>query len=262
MGCQKQGAVISDSTTVGLGWKEKIREESLSMGWLMKDEKLKLRLKVELNKQPTYLNFRNAMQQLLKQYPNGLTWDEIVKKAGLPQKKPHSGLIRRLEKDVGLKRFQSGGSVFWKIEHDGFYTIGYEGNDIDAFIEILTDNQVEQLIDVRELAFSRKSGFSKKLLTSFLKERGIRYNHFPSLGSPRAIRKKLYESMDYETFFKEYKQHIGDPDVFEELKDVERMGKMRKVVLMCYEEDYKRCHRSIIAEILSNRGWKIINLKS
>lgn len=40
-------------------------------------------------------------------------------------------------------------------------TIGYEGRKIDEFIERLKEFNISRLIDVREIPFSRKPGFSK-----------------------------------------------------------------------------------------------------
>ena len=41
------------------------------------------------------------------------------------------------------------------------YTIGYEGMIIEAFIASLCAQRIAHLVDVREVALSRKKGFSK-----------------------------------------------------------------------------------------------------
>jgi len=55
-------------------------------------------------------------------------------------------------------------------------TIGYEGTTIDAFIETLQRASITVLIDVREVALSRKKGFSKNQLASALAESGIEFD--------------------------------------------------------------------------------------
>jgi bifunctional DNA-binding transcriptional regulator/antitoxin component of YhaV-PrlF toxin-antitoxin module len=262
----KYTIVIPDSTIEKLNWKEgtelkeKIKKNSLLVKPLTKEEKEKLKLKKKLDMEPIYHNFRNTIKNLLKQYPNGLTWTEIKEKANLPQTAPNNKWVKQLEKDIGLKRIKSGTFTYWKISHDIIYTIGYEGKTIEQFIEVLQNNQIEQLIDVRQFAFSKKNGFSKGLLNYCLKDAGIIYKHFQSLGAPKTIRLELYKNMDYKTFFEEYKKHIDDPAVLENLRMIEGLANMRKTVLMCYEKDPKFCHRSIIANILSKRGWKIKHL--
>ena len=68
------------------------------------------------------------------------------------------------------------------------YTIGYEGRDIDEFVSLLKDNRITRLIDVREIPFSRKKGFSKSRLNERLQNENIDYVHIKALGSPSEIR--------------------------------------------------------------------------
>ena len=65
------------------------------------------------------------------------------------------------------------------------YTIGYEGTDIDRFIQTLRNVDVKVLADVRAVALSRKEGFSKSALSSRLEMEGISYIHFMELGDPK-----------------------------------------------------------------------------
>ena len=51
------------------------------------------------------------------------------------------------------------------------YTIGYEGSDIERFIETLVILKIEAVADVRELPISRKKGFSKNKLRESLARR-------------------------------------------------------------------------------------------
>jgi hypothetical protein len=43
-------------------------------------------------------------------------------------------------------------------------TIGYEGADVDDFVATLRSAGIRRLIDVRELAISRRRGFAKRAL--------------------------------------------------------------------------------------------------
>ena len=53
------------------------------------------------------------------------------------------------------------------------HTIGYEGLDTQKFLSLLSEHDIQTLVDIRELPLSRKSGFSKKALAHSLKRRGI-----------------------------------------------------------------------------------------
>ena len=128
------------------------------------------------------------------------------------------------------------------------------------FIRKLKDSNIQQLIDVRELPLSRKNGFSKTILKEELKRAGILYKHIPELGSPKSIRYQLHKDWIYKRFFEEYKKHINDKDVLENISDIEGRARRKKTILLCFERDYKICHRSIISDELKNRGWKVNHL--
>jgi len=252
--------VIPQDRIIQLGWKEgtnlkdEIRGDSLYIKPLSKEE---LKNNQEI---PLYEEFKESIRRILERHPSGLTWTQIRDKLNFPQKYPNNQWVRRLESDIGLKRIKINGDLFWNSENKIIYTIGYEGYVIEKFITKLIDSNIQQLIDVREIALSRKNGFSKGILASELKKAGIIYKHYPSLGSPKDIRHQLHNDWNYKKFFEEYKEHIKDKDVQESIRDIEGLSKVRKTVLLCFEKDYKTCHRSIIAEELKKRGWQVSHL--
>mgnify|MGYP001606301427 CR=1 FL=1 len=243
-----------------LGWGEgielidEIKENSLCLKPLDKQ-------KITDNKEePLYEEFKKSIKNILQRYPAGLVWAEIKDKLNYYQKAPNNKWVRNLEKDIGLIRIRKEGKMIWKLEYTTTYTVGYEGMDIVNFIKKLKDWNVELLIDIREIALSRKNGFSKSTLKEELKKSGIRYRHLRSLGSPKALRYKLRKDWDYKIFFDEYRNHIKDPEIQDAIDELSALAKSKKTVILCYEKDHKTCHRSIIAEELKKRGWSIENL--
>jgi uncharacterized protein (DUF488 family) len=127
------------------------------------------------------------------------------------------------------------------------YTIGYEGIKIDNFFKCLNNFSVSVVADVRKVPFSRKAGFSKRSLSEELEKNNIEYVHFEKLGTQKAIRENLKQTGDYNTFFKQYCQSIENSSL--ELHRIHSMiTSGEKVVLLCFEKDYQKCHRKIIAE--------------
>jgi DNA-directed RNA polymerase subunit RPC12/RpoP len=64
----------------------------------------------------TYENFSNKIAQTLKSSSGPLTWTEIRTLAGLPQKFPNNEWVRRMERDIGLKRTKDGhGIINWEL---------------------------------------------------------------------------------------------------------------------------------------------------
>jgi uncharacterized protein (DUF488 family) len=63
------------------------------------------------------------------------------------------------------------------------YTIGYEGKEIQQFIDLLKNTGIEHLIDVRFSAESQyKPDFNKAILARELERAKIKYTHRPDLG--------------------------------------------------------------------------------
>lgn len=128
------------------------------------------------------------------------------------------------------------------------FTLGYEGADLGDFLATLTQHNIDLLLDVRELPLSRRKGFSKTALSEALAGCGIGYRHERRLGSPKPVRQRLYRDGNYKTFFRDFGKHLKQQrDLLEELAE-ELTG---NVVLVCYEKDYRTCHRTAVAEALA-----------
>jgi len=252
--------VVSQDRINQLGWREGIDLTDEIKGDELHIKPIDKSIVSRNNEVMLYEEFKKPIKNLLGRYPGGLTWSQIRDKLNYTQKFPNNKWVRKLEKDIDLNRVQKGGETIWLLEHNTLFTIGYEGYNIEDFIKKLKDSNIQQLIDTRELALSRKNGFSKGILSQELKKAGILYKHIPDLGSPKEIRHQLHQDWDYKRFFNEYKEHIKDPDVLGNISDIEGRAKRKKTVLLCFEKDYKTCHRSIIAEELLKRGWKVNHL--
>ena len=69
-----------------------------------------------------------------------------------------------------------------------FFTIGYQGLGIRRFLDILKENKIRTLVDVRHNNFSYNPDFSSKF-PSHIKENGMVYVHLKDYGIPSKIRK-------------------------------------------------------------------------
>lgn len=137
------------------------------------------------------------------------------------------------------------------------FLTGYEKDSLDIFLNKLDKFKVNAAIDVREIPLSRKNGFSKNILEDNLSKRGIKYYHFPGLGSPKKIREDLYSTGDYVTFFTEYRNHINKAGPsLEQLTEV--ILEEKTSAMFCYEKDYELCHRSIITDEIIETNPQII----
>ncbi len=210
----------------------------------------------------SYTEFKSKLTELLNARESGFTWQEIRKKLNMEQTVPNNKWVTQLENEIGLKRRKEGATTYWYLEKKGvtIFTIGYEGKKLQELIQILKEHQIGCLIDVRELALSRKNGYSKSALSTALKEKGIVYRHFQELGSPRELRHKLWNEGNYEEFFENYSKWLSSPQAKEYLTDLEGLAHVRPTVIMCFEKDITKCHRSIIKKRLIEDGFKVIDL--
>lgn len=129
-------------------------------------------------------------------------------------------------------------------------TIGYEGRAQHDVLRLLTEAEIELLVDVRIRAQSRKPGLSKSSLAAGLAEAGIEYQHLRDLGTPLEIRAE-YRAGDacakdhYRAYLRE------DAEAQLALAELARLVEARPVAILCFEHDPRMCHRMVIAEELA-----------
>ncbi len=126
------------------------------------------------------------------------------------------------------------------------FTAGYEGLSIDAFIERLKSAGVDKVLDVREYPLSRKPGFSKKSFAQCLAGAGIEYEHIAGLGCPKPVRNQYKIDRDWGRYVSGFRAYIQtQPGHVREV--IDQAGN-QNVCMVCFEADYRFCHRSLIAE--------------
>lgn len=136
----------------------------------------------------------------------------------------------------------------------GISTIGYEGKDIDTFLNILIQNQINMIIDVRNNPFSMNFCFIKDKLNGYLSKAGIKYKHIPELGIESSKRQNLKTKEDYNELFKTFKETL--PEQKESLNLVGELSKENRIALMCFEKEPEFCHRSVLSNELESRGYE------
>ena len=141
------------------------------------------------------------------------------------------------------------------------FTIGYEGADVERFLTALKDAGVEVLADVRAVALSRKRGFSKNALREALERDHLGYRHFIELGTPKSGRQAA-RAGDAATMTRIYCEEVlaGEPAIAA-LDALADLAASRPVCLLCFERDPESCHRRVLSERLSERGWSVEDLR-
>lgn len=128
------------------------------------------------------------------------------------------------------------------------FTVGYEGLDIDQFINLLRLSNVDTVIDIRELPLSRKRGFSKNGLREILQANGLGYRHIVALGCPKWIRNQYREDGDWSRYKRDFKSYLTSQGAV--VTELSEIAQENHCALLCFEADYQMCHRSMVADAI------------
>ncbi len=133
------------------------------------------------------------------------------------------------------------------------YTAGYEGQQVDAFLNMLLLKGIQRLLDVRNNPVSRRYGFHKTTLGRLCESLDIEYLHRPELGIPPVLRQTLKTQADYESLFRRYETEVLT-DEMAAVEEVSRLVQTKPTVLVCMESDPHKCHRTCLARAVSEKS--------
>jgi uncharacterized protein (DUF488 family) len=132
------------------------------------------------------------------------------------------------------------------------FTIGYEKARLPDFVATLTEAGIETLIDVRDRPISRRPGFSKRQLAAALAEAGIRYVGLTALGTPPEGR-EAGRRRDWDRFWHIVGRRLSSAEADLAFDEAAHTAGASPSCLLCYEADWRCCHRRRVAEILGER---------
>jgi len=132
------------------------------------------------------------------------------------------------------------------------FTIGYQRAKREDFVAALKAAGVATLIDVREVAWSRRAEYAKKSLADALARAGIAYVHLKGLGTPKSGRAAAKAGDDV-GFRQIFADHAKTPEFQSDLAKAADVARTGGACLMCYERDPGDCHRAIVAQLMRDK---------
>jgi uncharacterized protein (DUF488 family) len=139
------------------------------------------------------------------------------------------------------------------------WTIGHSNHPLEVFLDLLKQNNIEALVDVRSSPYSRyASQFNREALRPALAERGTDYLFFGDLlgGRPDDPRfcddegRALYAEMAHSAVFRQGIERL-----------VHEASRLRTAIL-CGEEDPADCHRRLlVGRVMGERGVTIMHIR-
>jgi len=146
---------------------------------------------------------------------------------------------------------------------DVLWTIGHSTRSIDEFLALLNAHRVDQLVDVRTVPRSgHNPQFNQDNLSTKLMDSGLVYSHMPRLGGLRKPTKDSFNTGWRNESFRGYADYMQTDEFWNALDELMAESRSRHTTIMCAEAVPWRCHRSLIADALAVRGWKVRHIMS
>ncbi|WP_229737689.1 DUF488 domain-containing protein [Isoptericola cucumis] len=131
-------------------------------------------------------------------------------------------------------------------------------------LDTLASADIDLLVDVRKMPGSRRSPqFDADEMPTWLEAAGIDYLHVSELGGRRPKQKDVDPTLNagwQNASFKNYADYTLTPEFETGLNRLTGMAVDRRVVMMCGEPMPWRCHRLLISNTLTARGWAVVHL--
>ncbi len=147
----------------------------------------------------------------------------------------------------------------WNGVH--LWTVGHSTRSLEELVALLASFEINVLADVRTVPRSRKNPqFNRDTLPSSLAPHAVEYAHLGRLGGLRHARKDSKNTGLRNDSFRGYADHMLTPDFELGLTELRALTERGRVAIMCAEAVPWRCHRSLIADVLSVRGAEIAHI--
>jgi uncharacterized protein (DUF488 family) len=139
------------------------------------------------------------------------------------------------------------------------YTIGHSNLDPSHFRQLLSQHEIEVLVDVRSWPHSRYVQWADAAaLPEMLGEAGAKYLFLGKELGGRPEGDEFYDSEGHVIYGR-----VAEQDSFRQaIQRLERGAEEYRVAIMCSEEDPTNCHRRLlVSKVLIERGMTIAHIR-
>jgi uncharacterized protein (DUF488 family) len=142
------------------------------------------------------------------------------------------------------------------------YTLGHSNRSLEELIGMLEEQGIGCLADVRSRPGSgRFPWFNKAPLERALNRAGIHYVwEGETLGGRRPASPADFRHGALETGFRSFASHMETPEFRAGIDRLLDCASAHRTTLLCAEKDPAHCHRSLIADYLTVRGYTVHHL--
>lgn len=146
------------------------------------------------------------------------------------------------------------------VHVDEIWTIGHWTCPEETFTGLLEDQRIDVLADVRAHPGARRSPqFSRDAMREWLERAGIDYAYLDELGGRRR-KQDVDPAVNagwHNPSFRNYADYTLLPAYEHGITRLTSIAERGRVAVMCGEPVPWRCHRLLIANTLTARGWTV-----
>jgi uncharacterized protein (DUF488 family) len=141
------------------------------------------------------------------------------------------------------------------------YTIGHSTREFPELVDLLRENEIELVADVRSFPGSRKfPQYNKEDLMESFPAVGIEYRHLRGLGGRRSVRKDSENTVWRNKAFQGYADYMETIEFADGIKELLDIAEDETTAIMCSEAVWWRCHRSMISDYLKASGIEVLHI--
>jgi len=131
-------------------------------------------------------------------------------------------------------------------EKQTIWTIGHSNRSIKTFLELLEEQNIQILVDVRSFPTSKIEHFKREEMARWLLQNGVEYVWLgKELGGYRRGG---------------YKAHMRTKLFKEGIEKLLKLAEQKRTCIMCMEPNPKYCHRRFISAHLERKNVQVIHI--
>lgn len=148
-----------------------------------------------------------------------------------------------------------------QVEAGTLWTIGHSTRPWEEFVALLRENRIACVADVRRFAGSRRNPqFSPLAMGPALGDAGIDYLPMPDLGGRRDPAADSPNGAWRVAAFRGYADNMATQEFVQARMQLMEQAHASRTTVMCAEAVWWRCHRRLIADDFTARGWQVLHI--
>jgi len=139
------------------------------------------------------------------------------------------------------------------------FTFGHSTHPLERFLELLLMHRIAVLADIRSFPGSRRwPQFNQQPLSQALCRAGMEYRWLQQLGGRRSRKRPDSPHVAWTVAaFRSYADYTESAEFAAGLDELIAIGTGSCTAIMCSEGVWWRCHRRLVSDQMTVRGWRV-----